>query len=137
MTSEFNITPSRGRFFKLFTDLGPYFRKQQSTESRFFFDCLEICVEPEKEPEQREFYGWWLILLQEESVYRYQRFDGRYNLAGDWVVESLSVENKQQVDKSFELFFTRLEALIKDETGLELKEKEPAVVEPPLSAIEM
>jgi sigma factor-binding protein Crl len=135
--SAIKTTPSRGRLFKLFTDLGPYFRKQQSTESLFFFDCLEVCVDPKKEPEERAFYGWWLTLVKEENVYRYQRFDGCYNLAGDWVVEELSIQNKQQVDKSFAIFLSRLEALIKAETGMELKENESAAIEEPLSALEL
>ena len=41
MTLAIKASPSRGRLFKLFTDLGPYFRKLQSTQKSFFFDCLE------------------------------------------------------------------------------------------------
>ena len=123
------MKPSRGRLFKLFTDLGPYFRKLQSTESLFFFDCLEICLDAEKLPEEREFYGWWLHLEKDQDGYKYQRFDGCYNLAGDWVVETLSTENQKQVDQSFELFLKRLEALLNTETGLKLEKQETDLVE--------
>ena len=129
MTEPVKKIPSRGRLFKLFTDLGPYFRKQFSTESLFFFDCLEICADPEKEPEEREFYGWWINLKKDDSAFIYERFDGLYNIAGEWVVESLNKEHKAQTDKSFKLFIERLETLIDTETGLQLKVIEDKLVE--------
>lgn len=129
MTLAPDIEPSHGRLFKLFTDLGPYFRKQQSTESHFFFDCLEICVDSEKEPEQREFYGWWLLLKKDENSFNYQRFNGLYNIAGDWLGETLSVQNQQQIDQSFALFIKRLETLLDIETGQKLAAQQAALVE--------
>ena len=129
MTSALNTEPSRGRLFKLFTDLGPYFRKQQSTESLFFFDCLEICIDSEKEPAEREFYGWWLLLEKDENSFTYKRFDGRYNVAGDWLVEGLCAQELQQLDKSFALFIKRLETLIEVETGAKLKAQQADLIE--------
>ena len=129
MTEPVKKIPSRGRLFKLFTDLGPYFRKQFSTESLFFFDCLEVCVDSEKEPEEREFYGWWINLKKDDSAFIYERFDGIYNTEGEWVVESLNKENKAQTDKSFKLFVDRLASLIDTETGLQLKAIEDKLVE--------
>ena len=129
MTEPVKKIPSRGRLFKLFTDLGPYFRKQYSTESLFFFDCLEICIDAEKEPEQREFYGWWINLRKNDSAFNYERFDGMYNIEGEWKVARLSKENKKQTDKSFKLFIDRLEALIVSETGLELNAIKDKLVE--------
>ncbi len=129
MTLPHNTDPSRGRLFKLFTDLGPYFRRQQSTELLFFFDCLEICIDVEKEPEEREFYGWWLALEKSEQGFHYKRFDGRYNVDGDWVVENIAVQDQQQLDKSFALFLKRLENLIDIETGLKLEEKKADLIE--------
>ena len=129
MTLSLNTDPSNGRLFKLFTDLGPYFRKQQSTELLFFFDCLEICIDPEKAPEEREFYGWWLELGKNENGFNYKRFDGRYNLAGDWVVENICPQDQQQLDRSFELFLKRLETLIDIETGRKLEEQQAALIE--------
>ncbi|MFT6985085.1 MAG: sigma factor-binding protein Crl [Psychromonas sp.] len=117
MTLTVRTGPSRGRLFKLFTDLGPYFRKLQSTEFSFFFDCLEICIDSENEPEKREFYGWWLVVTKEENGFYYQRFDGTYNLEGDWVIENICQKDLQQLDNSFELFIKRLEAVINIETG--------------------
>ena len=121
MTSAIKTGPSRGRLFKLFNDLGPYFRKSLSTESSFFFDCLEVCINPEKEPENREFYGWWVLVTKQETCFNYQRFDGIYNLAGDWVAEPVSKQDQAQLDQSFELFLTRLKILFEIETGRSCK----------------
>jgi sigma factor-binding protein Crl len=118
--------PTHGRLIKLFTDLGPYFRKLKSTESVFFFDCLEVCVDPEIAPEQREFYGWWLVVSKEENAFYYQRFDGLYNLAGTWVAESLCKKDIVQIDNSFALFIQRLQALIEIETGIKLEPQKQA-----------
>jgi len=124
MTDSITKQPSRGRLFKLFTELGPYFRIKQSNESLFFFDCLEICLDVEKELEEREFYGWWVTIEKSESGYAYQRFDGLYNLAGDWVCKKISAENKKQLDQSFAVFFKQIATLLKNETGYELVEFE-------------
>lgn len=129
MTSSLPISPSRGRLFKIFTDLGPYFRKLKSTESSFFFDCLEVCVDPEKEPEQREFFGWWLVVTRNGDGFQFKRCDGRYNLEGDWVTCKIKKQDQKMLDDSFELFFDRLKSLIDAETGFCLSPVEAAFAE--------
>ncbi|MEI6896476.1 MAG: sigma factor-binding protein Crl [Psychromonas sp.] len=118
MTSKLLVPPSRGRLFKIFTDLGPYFRKLQSTGDVFFFDCLEICIDDSKEPEKREFLGWWLVLTRNENSFAYERFNGRYNLDGDWVDSQIKKKEQKQIDDSFDLFIARLKLLIEGETEL-------------------
>jgi len=117
MASAIPLSPSRGRLFKTFTDLGPYFRKLQSTESSFFFDCLEVCVDDSKEPEDREFYGWWLVVTRDAGGFDYERYDGMYNLEGIWVASKIKKKDQKQIDASFELFIERLKTLIDIETG--------------------
>ena len=129
MTSELSLSPSRGRLFKIFTDLGPYFRKLQSAESHFFFDCLEICLDDTQEPEKREFLGWWLTVERNEDGFSYERFDGRYNLEGDWVTHKIKKKDLQALDASFELFFERLKSLIDVETGFCLAPVEMSLTE--------
>ncbi|WP_022940298.1 sigma factor-binding protein Crl [Psychromonas hadalis] len=129
MTATLPLSPSRGRLFKLFTDLGPYFRKLQSTESSFFFDCLEICLDAEKEPENREFYGWWLVVTRNENGFDYERYDGKYNLEGNWVVCKIKKKDQKQLDDSFELFIERLKSLIETQTGFCLAPLEVALTE--------
>jgi sigma factor-binding protein Crl len=129
MVEDSTKKPSRGRLFKLFTDLGPYFRKLQSTESVYFFDCLEICVDDTQAPEERQFYGWWMVVSNKNDQFTYQRLDGRYNLVGDWEVENLSKEQQQKLDKSFETFIIRLQALIKEVTQQELQSQQVVLSE--------
>ncbi|ABM04656.1 transcriptional regulator Crl [Psychromonas ingrahamii 37] len=124
MTMDVKKSPSHGRITKLLTDLGPYFRRLNSTESSYFFDCLEICVDDQKEPEEREFLGWWMIVKKQEDSFEYERFNGRYNLPGNWVDETIYKKNQQQLDNSFELFLARLETLLEVETELPLNLRE-------------
>jgi sigma factor-binding protein Crl len=124
MTTDVKKTPSHGRITKLLTDLGPYFRRLNSTESSYFFDCLEICVDDQKEPEKREFLGWWMIVKKYEHSFEYERFDGRYNLPGNWEAETIYKKDQQQLDNSFELFLGRLQVLIESETELPLNARE-------------
>ena len=120
MVSDVENGPSHGRIIKLLTDLGPYYRRLQSTESSYFFDCLEICIDDEKEPEEREFLGWWIVVTNNGDGCHYERFNGRYNLAGDWVAENISAQDLQQLDNSFALFIGRLQSLIEVELRQQL-----------------
>lgn len=129
MTPDLALSPSRGRLFKIFTDLGPYFRKSQSAENNFFFDCLEVCVDASKEPEKREFLGWWLTVTRNEDGYTYQRSDGMYDVLGDWVSAQISSTEQQALDDSFELFVERLKSLIDTETGFCLTPLEATLTE--------
>ena len=129
MASSQLKSPSRGRLFKIFTDLGPYFRKLQSTEESFFFDCLEICIDAEKEPEEREFFGWWMIVTRSEGQFTYERFDGRYNLDGDWKGCKIKKKDQKMLDASFELFVERLKTLIEAEIEISLTPKEVVLTE--------
>ncbi|WP_094752366.1 sigma factor-binding protein Crl [Psychromonas sp. CD1] len=129
MTASIKKMPSRGRLFKLFTDLGPYFRKLKSTEDSFFFDCLEVCVDATALPEEREFYGWWAMLYRVDTGFEYERFDGMYNKEGDWVVCKLKKEDKKQVDTAFELFLLKIKTLIEEDTGTSLCAREAILTE--------
>ncbi|WP_372881449.1 sigma factor-binding protein Crl [Psychromonas sp.] len=120
MTSDVENGPSHGRIIKLLTDLGPYFRRLQSTDSSYFFDCLEICVDDNKEPEEREFLGWWVVVSNNGESCLYERFNGRYNLTGDWVAETISAQNLKQLDNSFALFIESLQTLMEVEMQLQL-----------------
>ncbi len=129
MRSDVENGPSHGRIIKLLTDLGPYFRRLQSTESSYFFDCLEICVDDNKEPEEREFLGWWVVVTNNGDGFHYERFNGRYNLAGNWVAETISEQELQQLDNSFALFIERLQSLMEVEMQQQLNAIEVACSE--------
>jgi len=112
--------PSRGRLFKLFTDFGPYFRHLQSDEKSFFFDCLEICVNDKEELEDRTFIGWWMVAERTENKFSYQRFNGLYDIEGNWVDTKITAKQQQQLDQSFELFIEKLTEMLDVETGCEI-----------------
>jgi len=112
--------PSRGRLFKLFTDIGPYFRTHHSNENEFFFDCLEVCIDAEKEPEERTFLGWWLLVKRSDNTFTYERFNGLYDLQGNWVKTKMTNQQLQQLDQSFEVFINKLKPLIEAEISVEL-----------------
>lgn len=113
--------PSRGRLFKLFTDIGPYFRKLKSNESSFFFDCLEICVDADAEPEDRTFLGWTLLVTHSENMFEYERANGLYDIEGNWVNANITKKEMDQINQSFLFFIKKLRAIIDKETGCELK----------------
>lgn len=122
MTAAIIKNPTRGRLFRAFTALGPYFRRLQSTETSFFFDSLEICLDAEHEPELRLFYGWNLVVTRNESNFDFERHDGLFNIEGEWECAEISKKNQKIIDKSFNLFITRLQTLIILETGLSMAE---------------
>jgi len=113
--------PSRGRLFKLFTDFGPYFRKLKSDETTFFFDCLEICVNANKEPEERIFLGWWMVVTRNENAFTYERFNGLFDIEGHWVKSKISKKEMQQIDQSFTTFIEKLTEMVDIEIGYELR----------------
>lgn len=134
MTNSITKKPSRGRLFRSFTALGPYFRKLKSTESSFFFDSLEVCLDAEEEPAMRIFYGWNLTLTRHETSFNFERNDGLFNIVGEWENAKMSKKNQRIIDKSFNLFITRLQALIILETGLSLVES--SVVQEQIAVLE-
>jgi len=112
--------PSRGRLFKLFTDIGPYFRTAHSSEDEFFFDCLEMCIDAKEEPEERTFLGWSLVVKRNDDAFTYERFNGLYDLQGNWVKSAINQEQMQQLDQSFVVFIDKLRPLIKTEINADL-----------------
>jgi len=120
MSQTLTKGPSRGRLFKLFTEIGPYFRHLQSDEKTFFFDCLEICVDAKKDPENRTFLGWWVVVNRQENQFTYQRYNGLYNLQGEWEEAKITKKQMLQLDQAFQVFIEKLSELIDVETGFEL-----------------
>lgn len=119
--SETLITgPSRGRLFKIFTDFGPYFRQLKSDENKFFFDCLEICIDVKTEPEKRVFLGWSMVITRSGNQFTYQRFNGLFDLNADWVDAEIDNQQMRLIDLSFNAFIKKLISMLDAETGCKL-----------------
>lgn len=61
--SEPTKSPTHYRLLSTLRAIGPYLRESQSTDGMYIFDCLSVCVNDKKSPEQREFWGWWLYRI--------------------------------------------------------------------------
>ncbi|MFA0544508.1 sigma factor-binding protein Crl, partial [Vibrio sp. 10N.222.52.B7] len=62
--------------------IGPYLREPQSEDGHYIFDCLSVCVNDKKSPEEREFWGWWLELDKSEEGFSAKYNTGKYNIDG-------------------------------------------------------
>lgn len=120
MTTTIIKNPPSGHLFRVFTNLGPYFRRLKSTETYFFFDSLEICLDAEEYPSERLFYGWNVEVTRKADIFSFNRHDGLFNIESEWVNAELSKSEQKKIDGSFNLFITRLQMLIKLETGCSL-----------------
>ncbi|PQJ90437.1 Crl family RNA polymerase assembly factor, partial [Photobacterium phosphoreum] len=90
------------------------------TPQRFFFDCLASCVNAEKDPELREFWGWWLVMTATETGYEYEYDFGRFNAAGEWANGKLPAKHRDAVLKTLVDFYPKLTPFIVDECELTL-----------------
>lgn len=119
---------TNGRLLTRFAQLGPYLRQHKCTEDVFFFDCLANCVNAEKSPENREFWGWWLLLHAKEGGFEYSYEFGMYDLNGDWITDNLPEHCTADVKQSLNDYYSKLFSLC-DEIGLSLDVKPDAKVE--------
>ncbi|MDO6705255.1 sigma factor-binding protein Crl [Photobacterium sp. 1_MG-2023] len=124
--------PPHGRLMTKLTALGPYLRQQQSSEGHFFFDCLASCISAKKEPEEREFWGWWLELTQIEDGFQYSYRFGRFDLHGDWKEEKVPAKHQEPVQQTLEDFYKKLCTLLEQEYELAIHPA-PDLSEPTLS----
>ncbi|PCS21388.1 sigma factor-binding protein Crl [Candidatus Enterovibrio escicola] len=120
---------SYGRLLKRFAQIGPYLRKNKSSEEYYFFDCLSACINSSKSPECREFWGWWLELTRKEGGFEYIYTFGKFNTEGKWHAEDVPKRSTKEVEESLNGFYSKISGLIVDELQLgitaELSLKKP------------
>jgi len=116
---ESNI-PSHLKWVKQLAAIGPYLRENRSREGEYFFDCLAVCLSARKAPEQREFYGWWFELKQQQDgmVYHYQF--GVFDSNSQWLQHDIPAKHKPEVERTLQEFFEKLLPLVNSELGLGL-----------------
>lgn len=117
MTTD-SIFPPHGRLMTKLTALGPYLRQQHSSEGHYFFDCLASCISAKKAPEEREFWGWWLLMTATETGFEYRYFFGRYDSKGEWVKEAVPAKHEQAVLQTLDDFYAKLTGLLQDDFRL-------------------
>lgn len=112
--------PPYGRLVTKLTAIGPYLRQEQTSTALFFFDCLASCINANKDPEKREFWGWWMELTPTERGFSYRYFFGRYDVNGDWSEDKLPAKHKDAVMETLNDFYPKLCQFVIDESELEL-----------------
>ncbi|KLV11063.1 MULTISPECIES: sigma factor-binding protein Crl [Photobacterium] len=132
MTTQVTFPP-HGRLMTKLTALGPYLRQNLSAEGHFFFDCLSSCISAKKAPEEREFWGWWLIMEATKNGFEYHYQFGRFNDQGEWDKDTVPAKHVQAVQQTLDDFYPKLKGLLVDELGLSLTASK-ALEEPELGS---
>ncbi len=113
-------TPTHGRLMMKLAAIGPYLRDKCSQKDRYFFDSLVTCVDAQKSPEEREFWGWWLILDVKDSNFTAQYGFGRYDLSAQWQADPLPTTAVEDVEKNLSDFEALLAKGMADNFDIEL-----------------
>lgn len=104
------------RLLRQFAAIGPYLREDLCEEGRYRFDCLSVCVSAKPAPDKREFWGWWLVLEQDDHHFRYHYQLGFYNADGEWLDKPIPKKHQVEVERTLNRFYK----LIRDKlTALE------------------
>ena len=106
--SEVTQQPTHYRLLNVLKAIGPYLREPQSEEGHYIFECLSVCVNDKKSPEEREFWGWWLEWDKSEEGYSAKYNIGKYNIDGNWDCLPLPKKAVAEVSRTQEAFHQKL-----------------------------
>ncbi|WP_394150687.1 sigma factor-binding protein Crl [Vibrio maritimus] len=106
--SEAAKTPTHYRLVAALKAIGPYLRETLCKDGAYHFDCLSVCVDDTKSPEDREFWGWWLDLTLVEDQFEATYQIGRYNQTGEWILESAPKSAVSEINRTQEVFHEKL-----------------------------
>ncbi|MDP5254171.1 MULTISPECIES: sigma factor-binding protein Crl [unclassified Vibrio] len=124
--SEAALKPTYHRLIAKFKSIGPYLREEQSSQQGFFFDCFSLCVDSRREPDSREFYGWWMLLTPndngDEFYADYQI--GLFDQGGNWQQHPLSEKALSEVKQTLDDFDSKLQDLLSSKFGLSVKRRQ-------------
>ncbi|MGN4965722.1 sigma factor-binding protein Crl [Aeromonas dhakensis] len=93
------------RLLRQFAAIGPYLREDLCEEGRYRFDCLSVCVSAKPAPDKREFWGWWLVLEQDDHCFSYHYQVGFYNADGEWLDKPLPKKHQVEVERTLNHFY--------------------------------
>lgn len=125
--SDTTKTPTHYRLLSVLRAIGPYLRESQSEEGAYLFDCLSVCVDDKKSPEQREFWGWWLELKQEGDIYLARYRIGLYDVNGDWQDKKLPKKTVEDVNRTQEAFHSKLLKTLQSEFAIQVEMHQESV----------
>lgn len=118
------VSPTHFRLLTALRAIGPYLREPESKEGTYLFDCLSVCVDDKKSPEEREFWGWWMELdstmtdkVVDSFVAKFQV--GMYDKEGNWVAVKVPKKFKQEVARTQEEFLKKLTKVLEERFALE------------------
>lgn len=112
--------PTHHRLIATFKAIGPYVREENCIDGCYVFDCLSVCINDKKDPEKREFWGWWMEITKEGEKLNGISHVGRYDLRGQWVVEEPASSAIAEVKRTHEVFLGKIKATLKDKFDLDV-----------------
>ena len=120
MTSSLK-EPTHNRLIVAFKSVGPYVREERCVEGCYLFDCLSVCINDKKAPEEREFWGWWLDISVEEKTLKGKPNIGRYNSQGSWVVEKPDASVILEIQRTYDVFGEKMAKVLKKKFDLNIQ----------------
>lgn len=118
--SEAAKAPTHYRLISALKAIGPYLREPLCKDGSYHFDCLSVCVDDTKSPEDREFWGWWLDLSLVEQTFEATYQMGRYNQVGEWVLEQTPKSALAEITRTQEAFHEKLVTMLKEQFSLDV-----------------
>lgn len=122
--TEVTASPTHFRLLSALRAIGPYLREKDSQDGRYLFDCLSVCVDDKKSPEEREFWGWWMELescTEDEVTQSFTaKFEkGLYDFSGCWLQKSIPQAAQKEVARTQDEFMQKLTKVLQERFGLE------------------
>lgn len=120
--------PTYHRLLSSFKAIGPYLREDKCQNDCYFFDCLSVCVNDQKAPEKREFWGWWMVLTAKDGTYRAVYKYGRYDVNGDWVEDQPKAAGQEEVERTRLVFHEKLQTMLDKDFSIQIELEERDLV---------
>ena len=119
--SEVTKAPTHFRLISNLKSIGPYLLEPLSRENYYLFDCLSVCVNDQKSPEEREFWGWWLELERDGDAFCARYLIGLYDIEGNWQEKKLPKKAIEEVNRTQMAFHEKLEQMLSSKFALSVK----------------